>query len=130
MDSKMEKIFHKKKLIALQISAIPQGSTPMSGPHEPLQLVGLRRNKGTVVQPHAHCKTKRVTHALQECLVVRKGKLRVTFYGGGKKPLTQRIIKAGEACITLSGGHSIEFLENSEVFEIKNGPFVDDKVPL
>lgn len=126
----MEKIFHKKKLVALKISAIAPGSTPLTGPQEPLQLMGLRRKKGAVVQPHAHRKTKRVTNTLQECLVVKKGKLRITFYGDGKKPFAQFIIKAGEACITLSGGHSIEFLENSEVFEIKNGPFVDDKMPL
>lgn len=127
----MEKILHQGKVVALKISSIAEGVSPVTLPEEPLQALTLKYPKGKLVAPHSHVPHRRETGTLQECLVVVSGKLRVSFFDETNKQEHAHLeLEAGEACITLSGPHSVEFLEDSEVIEIKNGPFFDDKRPL
>lgn len=123
----MEKILHKGKLIALKIDALVDGSVPVTSPDEALQVMTLKHQKGRHVAPHFHVPHRRETNVLQECLVVIRGKLRVSFFGEDGVAFAQVDLATGEACIILSGPHGVEFLEDSEVIEIKNGPFIDDK---
>jgi cupin fold WbuC family metalloprotein len=126
----MEKILHQGKVVALKISAIPPGTTPVTAPEEALQVLTLKYPKGRLVAAHRHEPHRRETEVLQECLVVISGKLRISFFDDEGHALAHVELVAGEACITLSGPHSVEFLEDSEVIELKNGPFFDDKKPL
>lgn len=131
MVSKMEKILHNGKLVALKISAFADGSIPMTSSEEALQVLTLKHPKGRLVAPHIHKPHKRETNILQECLVVIIGKLRVSFFDEeDRTSVTQIDLISGETCIILAGPHSVEFLEDSEVIEIKNGPFFDDKRPF
>lgn len=128
---KMEQITHNGKLLAIKISApMVPGSTPLTAPEEALQVMTLKHPKGRLITPHQHVPYRRETNGLQECVVVIHGKLRVSFYTEDGTLVTHTDVAPGEACITLSGPHSIEFLEDSEVIEIKNGPFFDDREPL
>lgn len=126
----MEKIFHKKRLVAIKIRKMPRGSTPVIPPQEALQVLTLKHPKGGQALPHAHMPKKRVTHALQECLVVLRGKLRATLYDARGKSFYRSILRAGDTFIVLYGIHGIEYLEDSEVIEVKNGPFINDKKML
>lgn len=63
---------------------------------------------------------------MQECLIVSKGRIKVTLYDDGKKMFKNLYLRAGEAIIFLSGGHKVEVKEDAEMYEIKNGPFIDD----
>jgi len=104
------------------------GSKPITPPEEALQVLTLKHPKGQLIAPHSHVPRRRETGVLQECLVVVRGKLRVSFFDETTNMAFTHIdIAQGEACITLSGPHSVEFLEDSEVIEIKNGPYIDDK---
>jgi cupin fold WbuC family metalloprotein len=123
----MEKILQNGKLVALKISSMVDGSVPVTSPEDALQIVTLKHPKGASVAPHAHIPHKRETEILQECLVVIRGKIRITFYDEDVKPFAHLDVSEGEACITLSGPHGVEFLEDSEVIEVKNGPFFNDK---
>lgn len=127
MASKMEKILHNGNVVAIKISAMPDGSTPVTASEGALQVLTLKHPKGRLVAPHTHTPHRRETSTLQECLVVLRGKLRISFFGDDKKAFTHIDLEKGEVCITLSGPHSVEFLEDSEVIEVKNGPFIDDK---
>ncbi|MCR4276194.1 MAG: hypothetical protein NUV90_02325 [Candidatus Parcubacteria bacterium] len=126
----MEKILHNGKLVALKINAFADGSIPMTSPEEALQVMTLKHPKGRHVTPHRHVPHRRETNVLQECLVVISGKLRISFFENDEEAFTHVDIAAGEACLTLSGAHGVEFLEDSEVIEVKNGPFIDDKEPF
>lgn len=126
----MEKILHQNELLGVHIKGMHDGSTPISDAGEPLQLLTLKHSKGAQIKPHTHRSTERVTTHLQECLVVVKGVLQITLYGTETKPVKEVTVHAGEAFIFVSGGHSVTFLEDAEVFEIKNGPFKDDRVSL
>ena len=126
----MDKIYHKGKLVGIKISSMDVGSVPITTPKDALQLLTLKHKKGSVVKPHTHSPAHRETEALEECLVVVKGKLRVTLYDERIEPFEHVTLHPGEAMIILTGGHGVEYLEDSEVFEFKNGPFIDDKQPL
>ena len=126
----METILHKDKIIALKISShsMGEGVQPLNSPEDALQVLTHKRAKGSVVVPHAHAPHKRETHTLQEFLVVLRGKIRISFFDEGDNTMHTYIdLSQGEACITLHGPHGVEFLEDSEVIEIKNGPYFDDK---
>ena len=126
----MDKIFYKKDLLGIRIKKIQAGSTPVTDGKGSLEIVTIKHKKGHAVLPHAHKRTKRTTKTLQECIVVLKGKVRVDLYGKSTKVLKRVHVKAGEAFLTVSGGHAVHFLEASEVIEAKNGPFKNDKMPI
>ncbi len=118
----MNQYFFKNILMAIKIDAFNKGVTPITSDKEPLQLLTINKQKGDVVKQHTHPKKKRQTDSLQECLVVIKGRLKIQLYNLEGQLFETVEVREGEAFITLNGGHEIEFLEDSQVFEIKNGP--------
>ncbi len=126
----MEKIFHGKKLLAVLVRKLPTGSVPVTDPQEALQMLTLKHKKDHRIEPHTHARNVRKTTALQECLVVLRGKLRATLYGSQGEILRRVVLRSGDTFIILHGAHGVEFLEDSEVIELKNGPFINDKKSL
>lgn len=124
----MEKIFHNNTLIAIRVKKFKNGSAPLTDPREPLQLVTLKHQKGTYLKAHIHTPKKRVTQRLQECIIVRKGKVKVDLYTPTKKFFKYIYLTIGETLIVVNGGYGIHMLKDSELFELKNGPFVEDKI--
>lgn len=125
------KVFaHRKQVIGVHIGKFTHGVTPITKEAEPLQVLTLKHKRGISIKPHTHSVKKRRTAYLQECLVVRKGKLKIDLYTPNKKWLTSVPVKAGEAFLFVSGGHAVTVLKDAEIFEIKNGPFVNDRVDL
>ena len=124
----MEKITHNNVLIAIKINKIKNGVMSPTDPGEPLQIVTHKRSAGEITKPHAHAQKKRTTETLQECLVVIKGKIKIDFYGANKKFFKSIYLSSGETIIFISGGHGVHILEDSEIVEIKNGPFIEDKI--
>lgn len=106
---------------------MPVGSKPASDSSHSLQILTINQPKNATVKPHRHLPTKRHTLFLQECLIVKKGKIRIDLYGPTNQKVKSVFLKEGQAFITISGGHGVHFLEDSQVYEIKNGPFKDDK---
>lgn len=124
----MEKIIYKNALIAIRFKEFKEGAMPLTDPLEPLQLLVHKRPKGKHTPAHFHLPKIRVTEKLQECLVVIKGKIRIDLYGPDKKKFKHIFLSAGEVIILMNGGHSVHLVKESEIIEIKNGPFVEDKV--
>lgn len=125
----MDEIYYKKILVGIRVRGLKKGSNPITRDEEPLQLLGLKHPKGHYFVPHRHKPQKRVSNHLQECLVVRKGKVRVDIYAPGDTKFKSVILKAGELFILLNGGYGIHVVEDAELFELKNGPFIgDDKI--
>lgn len=123
----MEKIFYKKTLIAIRLTVFQHGSNPVTAAGEPLQVMAIKRRAGEVVAPHWHVPKKRITSRAQECLVIRKGKIKVSLFGPDHKLFKRLYLKTGQALVVLGGGHGVEYLEPTEIIELKNGPFINDK---
>ena len=104
-----------------------QGSVPVTSPDQPFQIVTLKHKKGTLLKAHLHIPTKRTTRYLQECLFVKKGKIKIALYTSDKKYLRSLFLNEGQIFLLIKGGYGIHILEDSEIFEFKNGPFIEDK---
>ena len=124
----MEKFFFKKTLVAVKFTKINEGSNPLTDPDQSLQLVTLKHPRGSYLKAHMHKPQKRITRSLQECLIVKKGKIRLDLYSPTKILFKKTHLKEGQALILLNGGYGIHLVEDSELFEIKNGPFIVDKI--
>lgn len=124
----MEKFFFQKTLVAVKFTKIHKGSNPLTDPDQPLQLVTLKHPQGSYLKAHMHTPKKRITLSLQECLIVKKGSIRLDLYSPTKILFKKTSLKEGQALILLNGGYGIHLVEDSELFEIKNGPFIVDKI--
>lgn len=94
------------------------------------QLAYMHHPQGKIIDAHVHNEVHRDIRFTQEVLVLKKGKLRVDFYDAQKKYLESRILFKGDIILLVSGGHGFEVLEEVEMVEIKQGPYVgeNDKV--
>jgi len=124
----MDKIFYKKKLVGIKISKMLSGTSPVTEGKEPFQALTLKHPKGKYLLAHTHRPRKRITTRLQECLVVRKGKVKIDLYGPDDKKFKHIYLKAGEAFLLVNGGYGIHVVQDAEMMEFKNGPFIEDKV--
>lgn len=126
----MEKISHKNILIAIRVRKLKNGANPLTEPNEPLQVLAHKRQAGKKTPAHFHLPRRRVTQTLQECLIVIKGRIKIDLYGIHKKRFKSIYLSAGDVIIFMDGGHAVHILEDTELIEVKNGPFVEDKVML
>lgn len=94
------------------------------------QLAYMSRPKGHIIEPHIHKHLERRVVLTQEVLVIKSGKLRVDFYDNNQNYIDERILSKGDVILLAAGGHGFEILEDAEIIEIKQGPYVadDDKI--
>ena len=96
-------------------------------PNEFSQQLGyMNRPKGYEISPHLHNRVKRNVEFTNEVLIIKSGKVRVDFYDKHKKYLKSKILNTGDVILLVRGGHGFEMLEQSEMIEVKQGPYVDD----
>jgi len=127
MTENIEKINHGNSLIALIIRNEYNNSginffTPDSFSQ---QLAFINHPKETSIKPHVHKLVKREVFYTQEVLIIRKGKLKVDLYTNDKQYICSRILYSGDVILLASGGHGFEMLEDTEMIEIKQGPYID-----
>lgn len=94
------------------------------------QLGYMNRSAGYIIPPHVHNIVPRNVDLTQEVLFIRSGKVRVDFYDNEKKYLESRILNKGDVILLAHGGHGFEMIEQSEMIEVKQGPYCgeEDKV--
>jgi hypothetical protein len=90
------------------------------------QLAFMKHPKGKIIPPHVHNVVKREVHYTKEVLFIRRGRLRVDFYDNSKSYLESRILEEGDIILLSDGGHGFTILEDIEMFEVKQGPFVGE----
>ncbi|MBI5807001.1 MAG: hypothetical protein HZA74_01250 [Ignavibacteriales bacterium] len=122
-------IYHKEELIAIVIRNNFQSDgikffTPDSFPQ---QLGYMNRKSGYKIQPHIHNPVVREVIWTQEVIFIKSGKVRVDFYDKDKNYLKSIILNKGDFILLAAAGHGFVMLENSEIIEIKQGPFCADK---
>lgn len=124
----MDKYYYQNKLVAIRITRINRGSIPITESSEPLQLVTLRHSKGVYLKAHMHKPKQRMTSRLQECLIVKEGMVKIDLYGPDRTYFKSINLRKGRVLILLNGGYGIHLSQDSELVEVKNGPFIEDKV--
>lgn len=87
------------------------------------QLGYMNRAKDYQILPHKHNLHNRSINLTQEVLYIKSGRVRVDFYDNEQVYITSYILYAGDVILLNQGGHGFKMLENSEIIEIKQGPY-------
>ena len=121
----LEHVYEGEKLLAiiLRTTFKKEGIDFFTPPDFSQQLGYMNRPKGYKIQPHIHQKIERTIQFTQEVLFIKKGLVRVDFYKDDKTYLNSKLINDGDVILLSSGGHGFEMLEDSEIIEVKQGPF-------
>jgi mannose-6-phosphate isomerase-like protein (cupin superfamily) len=90
------------------------------------QLGYMRHRAGHVIEPHVHNEVHRSVHFTREVLFLRRGRLRVDFYSEEGNYLDSREVKGGDVILLAAGGHGFEVIEEVEMIEVKQGPYIGD----
>jgi mannose-6-phosphate isomerase-like protein (cupin superfamily) len=90
------------------------------------QLASMSYAPGKVIQAHTHNPVLREVSYTQEALFIRKGKVRVDFYTQQQEYRMSRVLGAGDVILLIKGGHGFEVLEDLNMIEVKQGPYVGD----
>jgi len=124
----VQQIIHNDNLLALIISAnFSKPGIHFFTPNSfSQQLAYMNHPAGKQIQPHVHNPVRREVLYTQEVLLIKKGQLRVDFYSDQQEYLESRILAAGDIILLITGGHGFEVLEDLEMIEVKQGPFVGE----
>ncbi len=91
------------------------------------QLGYMNRGKDYVIPPHVHNVVERKVELTQEVLFIKSGKVRVDFYDNKQEYLESVIVEKGDVVLLAHGGHGFQMLEQSEIIEVKQGPYCGDQ---
>ena len=90
------------------------------------QLAYMNRPSGYEIPPHVHNEVQREVGATKEVLYIKSGQVQVDFYNDAKDYLESRILYKGDVILLAFGGHGFKMLENTEIIEVKQGPYLGD----
>ena len=124
----IQNITHNEKLLSIIIKANYQkDGIEFFTPDDFSQQLGyMNRPKGYIIPPHVHNPVTREVQYTKEVLYIKNGKVRVDFYDEEQNYLQSTILIGGDVILLAYGGHGFEMIENSEIIEIKQGPYAGE----
>ncbi|MDA9804409.1 hypothetical protein N9C67_00145 [Gammaproteobacteria bacterium] len=124
----IENIFNNEKLLSVIIRASykSEGIEFFTPNDFSQQLAYMNRAKDYIIKPHVHNSVQRDVHFTQEVLVIKSGKVRVDYYDDDRNYLESRVLVQGDVVLLAYGGHGFEMLEDSEMIEVKQGPYAGE----
>jgi len=124
----IKKIYDGENLLAIIISSqFDEPGINFFTPNDfSQQLAYMKHPKGKMIQPHIHNPVPRKVEYTQEILFIKSGKIRVDFYDLEQKYLESHILSQHDVILLIKGGHGFEVLEEIEMFEVKQGPYVGE----
>lgn len=125
----VEQIKHLQKILAIIIRAnYEKEGISFFTPNDFSQQLGyMNRPKGYIIEPHEHILVERKVTITQEVLYIKSGSVKVDFYNDSQQYLESRILSTGDVILLASGGHGFEMMDETEIIEIKQGPYAGDE---
>lgn len=110
----------------------PMGLGFVTSPSDDVQLATIRHPQGWMIPSHLHPPRQKTVQRGGEVLVVRSGRVLVTFYNSRSEFADIKTLQAGDVMMFVAGGHGFYFAEESELVEIRVGPYdpATDKVKI
>lgn len=88
----------------------------------------MKRPSGYEIEPHVHKLVVREVRFTQETIIVKSGRIRVDIYTDAREYYSSEVLNAGDIILLAGGGHGFAFLDESEIIEIKQGPYLSFEV--
>lgn len=126
MDNYIETFKDKNEdTMALLIKAehSSQGIEFLTKNEDYMQVAYMGHPADHIIIPHYHNKIERTVDLTCETLIMRKGVMEVSLY---EDKIVSHIflMKKGDVLTLFRGGHSFRMIEDVEMIEIKQGPFL------
>ncbi len=129
----IENVVNKGKVLAVIIRANVLNEMKSAGTkvsfatpeHFPLQVGLHSRAKGEIVSAHFHNPFPELRNfQVQEFFYLKSGKVKIDLYDEQENDakISEIIAEEGDT-ILLNTGHGITFIENTELIELKQGPY-------
>lgn len=121
----IERIAHDSKILAIVLrnEYAKEGVNFLSPVEYSLQMGVHVRKKGEDVKPHIHKPLHNVGEIpSQEVFHVIYGEVQVDLYEGRKK-VESCILRDGDTILLTFSGHSVKFLKDTKMIEVKQGPY-------
>lgn len=125
----IQRIIHNDSLISIILKAgySKDGITFFTPNELSQQLAYMKRPEGYIIEAHVHNAVPREVVYTKETLFIKSGRVRVDFYDSDKKYAGSTIVEGGDVVLLVDGGHGFEMLEQSEIIEVKQGPYLGEK---
>jgi mannose-6-phosphate isomerase-like protein (cupin superfamily) len=125
----IEKIVHNDIMFALIVrkAYVADGIHFFTPDDFSQQLAYMKRPANWRIDPHLHNPITRSVQYTHEVLFIKSGKVRVDFYVDPTSYLESRILYPGDVILLAHGGHGFSMLEESEMIEVKQGPYSGDR---
>lgn len=91
------------------------------------QVGYIKYKAGETIQAHLHSKQERTVHLTPEFIFLKKGKVRVNFFSNDKILLGNVTLDALDCILLYNGAHSFDIIEDMELIEVKQGPYLEDQ---
>lgn len=128
----VEKITYKDLLLGILIRANfnKDGIEFFTDSQSSQQLGYMKRKKNYNIIPHRHNLVSRDVKITQEVLFIKSGKVRVDFYNNEEEYVFSKVLNALDTILLCEGGHGFHFIEESEIIEVKQGPYLEERDKL
>lgn len=130
----IERIYIENSVCATVIRSAYQreGIEFFTNHSDTIQLGYMNRAKGYKIPPHIHNSVPRTVEFTNEVLFIKSGRVRVDFYGMDYAVAASVVLTTGDVILLTLHGHGFEMLEDTEMIEVKQGPYVgeSDKVRI
>ena len=123
--------FRKKSdsaVLAIVISSPPrpEGIKFVTSHSSQFQIGLMGWGAGHRIPAHSHRVIPRKIDRTSEVLFIRKGKVKMSLFTDDGDLLTNSTLSAGDIVTLFEGGHGFEILEDAEIVEIKQGPYLGE----
>lgn len=96
-------------------------------PDESVHQIGLLSwPRGHLIDAHVHNPIHRTIDSTQEVLFIRSGRVRVDLYLSNTSYVCSTELASGDVILLSAGGHGFEMLEDSDIVEVKQGPYLGE----
>jgi hypothetical protein len=121
-----EQISHGGRLYAvvLRSTAREEGIRFFGDETSSLQLGYMSRPTGYVIAPHVHNPVKRHLTDTMEVLFIRSGRARLDLFTDDRNYFGSTTLGCGDVVLLAAGGHGLVMNEDTEIVEVKQGPYV------
>ena len=126
----IEKIINNGKLFSIILRnnyKFKAGTEFLTPDQSQMQLGLIKRNKNQEIKVHYHNEQVRTINKTSETLIIKKGKVVVDFFDFDQQLFNSVTLCEGDIILLLEGGHGFKFLQDSEIVEVKQGPFFEGK---
>jgi hypothetical protein len=126
--NQVERIIHERELIAIIIPKdYEKDGIEFFTPDEfSQQIAYMKHPAGKSIPAHMHNNIPREVFFTLETLFIKSGRVKVDFFSKDKKAIGSRTLSSGDTLFLASGGHGFTMLEDTEMIEVKQGPYGGD----